>query len=350
MKYTNKQNIHPLIVKAVKRDTYVSLGDISVTTLVDSPKIALLKKMHRNDLVMDVEDALNALEGTMKHTILELSDVSNTDAQKVMQFVETMQKYHDKYLSNAKGEKEMVRRKYAKKIQEVIKFSSEFLDVHFENFRKGVLIEEIMTHNFCGWILKGQFDRFEVDEGKMLDLKVTSVWTYKNKVEHKNYEMQQNIYALLVKKVLGLEVKSSSLIFWFRDFQKAKRGTGLYPPSKIWEYKVRLHPLEKVEAYVEERIKLHQKVDAEGQDSYDCTPEERWAEPDKWKVYKKGGQRAKMTLYSKEEAERWKAENTSSDHEIRFFPGNNKRCEEYCVVSQWCNQFKKIKLIKEQGL
>lgn len=343
MKYTNKQNIHPLIVKAVKRETYVSLGDISVTTLIDSPKIAFLKKMHRNDLEMDVEDALNALEGTMKHNIIELSDISNTDALKAEQFIQTMKKYEEIYLKNAAKGDEMKRRAYAKKLSETAKFAFSFLSAHFPNYREKVLIEEIMTCNFSGWILKGQFDRFEVDNKSLIDLKVTTVWTYKNKVEHKTYEWQQNIYALMIKKTLGYDVEKASLLFWFRDFQKSKRGQGIYPPSKIWEYKVPLLPLERVEAYVEERMALHQRVDREGQDSYDCTPEERWAEPDKWKVYKKGGQRAKMTLYSKEEAERWSRENTNGDHEIRFFQGHNRRCEEYCPVSKWCTQFKKLK-------
>lgn len=343
MKYTNKYNLDPLIVKAVKRDTYVSKGDISVTTLIDSPKIAFLKKMYSNDLQMDIEDALNALEGTMKHTLLELADVSNADALKVLQFVETMTKYKEKYIKNAKGEHEMVRRNYAKKLEAAAEFAAEFMQVHFPNYREKVLLEEVMTLNFNGWTVKGQFDRFEIETKELKDLKVTTVWTYKNKVEHKNYERQQNIYALMIKKIYGYDVDKAALLFWFRDFSKAMRGQGLYPPSKVWRYDVPLWPLDKVEEYVIERVKLHQKVDIEGADSYDCTPEERWAEPNKWKVYKKGGQRAKMTLYSKQEAERWKSENGDPNLEIRFFQGNNKRCEEYCPVARWCNQFKKLK-------
>ena len=342
MRYTNNQNLHPLIVKAATRNTYVSKGDISVTTLIDSPKIAFLKKRYQHHLVMDVEDSLNALEGTMKHSLLELADISNTDALKAMEFAEVMKRYEHKYLKNAKGDKEIVRRKYAKKLASMAEFAEDFMQQHFKDFREKVMLEEVMTYKFNGWILKGQFDRFEVENKALIDLKVTTVWTYKNKTEHKTYSWQQNIYALMIKKIYNLDVDKASLLFWFRDFQKIKRGQGLYPPAKVWEYPVKLLPLDEVEDYVIERIKLHQKVETEGEDSYECTPEERWAEPDMWKVYKKGGQRAKMTLYSEAEAERWKAENTDGKDEIRFFKGRSKRCEEYCLVSQWCNQFKKM--------
>ena len=57
MKYTNKHNLPESFVDFATNDKY-SKGnsDISVTTLIDSPRIRLMKEQHKNDIQEDVID------------------------------------------------------------------------------------------------------------------------------------------------------------------------------------------------------------------------------------------------------------------------------------------------------
>ena len=72
MKYTNEMNLPASMVSAIINDTY-SMGkaDISVTTLIQPPKIRVLTSRHREEIVEDVADRVWALLGTNTHAIIE---------------------------------------------------------------------------------------------------------------------------------------------------------------------------------------------------------------------------------------------------------------------------------------
>ena len=60
------------MVKLLKRYTYSrGKADISVTELINPPQIAVLKRVHRNDIEEDLVDRFWALMGTNIHKILE---------------------------------------------------------------------------------------------------------------------------------------------------------------------------------------------------------------------------------------------------------------------------------------
>jgi hypothetical protein len=72
MKYTNEQNLPASMVSAIINDTY-SMGkaDISVTSLIQPPKIRVLTSRHKEEIVEDVADRVWALLGTNTHAIIE---------------------------------------------------------------------------------------------------------------------------------------------------------------------------------------------------------------------------------------------------------------------------------------
>ena len=72
MKVTNNHNLPQSFVDFARNDKY-SKGhaDISVTTLIDSARVRVMRDHYHNERVVDVVDNIWALFGTAVHHVLE---------------------------------------------------------------------------------------------------------------------------------------------------------------------------------------------------------------------------------------------------------------------------------------
>lgn len=76
MKLTNKLGLPEALVNAIANDPYTrGKSDISVTQLIDSPRIRMLHKQH--EVEEDVSDRIWSLLGQSVHTILERAESSD---------------------------------------------------------------------------------------------------------------------------------------------------------------------------------------------------------------------------------------------------------------------------------
>ncbi len=77
MKITNNFGMPQPFVDFAINDKYSKgKADISVTTLIDSPKIRLMKEKHDHQIEVDAVDMVWALFGTAVHSVLENSKQS----------------------------------------------------------------------------------------------------------------------------------------------------------------------------------------------------------------------------------------------------------------------------------
>lgn len=340
---TNKHNLPEVICKAAQCQTYINKGDISVTSLIDSPKIRLFKKQYSTKVNKDVVDMLPAIEGTALHYVLEMADVYNAEARTLHRAIDVMEKLVNQFNNPAQM-------KFHHKAKQLRDGMQEVLAAGYKHYRKYVITEEIMQVQVLGWHLKGQFDRVELDKKKLIDFKKVSVWSYANKYESKQHNLQQNIYRWMIKKELDIDIAQSVLVKWFRDWQKTKAQStpsSVYPPQRVMEIEVPLMGFKEVEEYVTERIALHQRVELEGLDSYQCTPEEKWQSASSWKVYNANPEKQKRALvsefYREKDALKWVLDNEHKYPEgviVKKLEGENKRCKEYCEFRDFCNQYK----------
>ena len=77
MKLTNKHNLPEAIYNAVKNDPYRKQGHITVTTLINPPRIRALEQRHADELEEDVSDRLWSLLGQAVHVVLERAGADN---------------------------------------------------------------------------------------------------------------------------------------------------------------------------------------------------------------------------------------------------------------------------------
>ena len=72
MRITNHHNLSAPIVKALSRDDYTrGASHRSVTQLIDSPRIRILRERHWDELTEDVSEKMWSVLGTAVHRIFE---------------------------------------------------------------------------------------------------------------------------------------------------------------------------------------------------------------------------------------------------------------------------------------
>ena len=288
MKLTNKFGLPQTFVNVIQRPTYTKgKANISVTELLNSPRIVQLKRKYWDEIETDASEMVWALFGSAVHNILE----------------------HGK-------------------------------DDHH-------IVEERIFTEHEGWKLSGAIDLQEVEEDGIVlsDYKVTGAWSVMN--EKQDWHNQLNVYAWLVEKVKKQPVKKLQIIAIVRDWAARDTVKEGYPSSPIATIDIPLWPMEQREAYINERIHLHSAAYFESEtegEMAECTADEMWEKPEKFAVKKEGGVRAKSLHDSRQEAE---VALPPKGYFIEHRPGSRTRCESYCQVSGFCTQYQQY--LKEQS-
>jgi hypothetical protein len=291
MKLTNKYGIPQTFMNVLERPTYSKgKAHISATQLLNSPKIVALTRKFDDQIEQDASEMVWSIFGSAVHNVLE----------------------HGKD------------------------------DNH--------LVEERIHAEFDGWHITGAVDLqiLNPDGVDVRDYKTTSVWAAMN--EKPEWEDQLNVYAWLVEKVKKVPVTSLGIVAILRDWKEreSKQKEG-YPEAPIKELPIKLWSMEERTAYIESRIALHSSCDfaleTDG-DLPDCTPAEMWEKPTTWAIKKKGGVRA-FKVYETEEHAKEAIANMDKVYEIEVRKGERTRCENYCPVSPYCQQYRDYLSTKE---
>jgi len=277
---TNKHNLPAPLVSVIKNDPYdAGLSDISTTSLISPPRIVQLRKRHDHEITEDVADNIYRLIGSNTHHILEL--VNNTGCIKERRFYGT----------------------------------------------------------YCGWVVSGQIDLYEITPAILSDYKVTSVWSVINGIKPE-HEAQLNINAELMRNE-GIEPKHLQIVNFLRDWSMRKAHEENYPSCQVHVQNVDMWGSAK--SFIEARVSMHKACESLPDDELPpCTPDERWERPTKYAVMKKGRKSALRLLDSESEAEDYIELKGLAvpTHYIDVREGESVRCESYCNINQFCNFYK----------
>jgi len=298
-KITNNLGLPQTLVNLARRDRY-SRGKsrLSVTQIIDSPRVRVLREKYEDEIVTDVSEMVWPLMGQAFHHVVEQgADSEHLPEERL------------------------------------------FLDVSGWTISGGVDLQSLGVN--------GAGDH----EVVISDYKLTSAWAIMN--NKADWERQLNLYAHLVERTKNYKVTGLTIIAVCRDWSRHEAGyKESYPkapismvPQRLWDEAERL-------SYLEGRVALHQEAERLqewGESLPECSDDERWYRPGKLAVVKPGGKRALKVF---EWSERADAEEFAKSNRaaIEERPGLNTRCESFCSVSQWCEQFKKIKGENNDGI
>jgi len=177
MKLTNKYDLPQTLINLYEkqREEYAETkgdADVSVTQLIRSPRIDLLRKKHFAKIEEDISDRLWAILGTVIHRIME----DGADEEHIAE----------------------------------------------ENLKTKVM----------GWTIKGGIDVVRTgNHVSILDYKFTKAYKYQ-KGDFLDWEEQMNLYALLLRIVKDLYVDSLEVVVFVRDFSQGLVDQQKnYPPA-----------------------------------------------------------------------------------------------------------------------
>jgi hypothetical protein len=284
MKLTNKHNLPQTFVNVIQRPTYSrGSSEISVTEILSPPQIVQLRRRHSDQIEVDAADQVWSLFGSAVHNILQ----------------------HGKD------------------------------DNH--------VVEERLFTQFNNWSISGQIDLQEYQsDGSVVisDYKVTSAWAVQQ--EKTEWIDQLNIYAWLVERVKSVPVTGLKIVGIVRDWSRREAANKeTYPQAPVvvidiplWEGLVR-------ENYIRDRLNMHNEANfsAVSGEMPACTSEEMWEKPTTYAVMREFGKRAKKVFLFKQEAEAYLAEQKGT-HFIETREGGRTRCESFCQVAPFCEQYK----------
>jgi hypothetical protein len=201
MKFTNKYNLPESLVNCITNDTYdlnkTDENTISITTLINEPKIRQLKLRYADQIEEDISEQIWRVLGQSVHAILDRVELENS------------------------------------------------------------LKEERITIEKYGMKISGKSDLYHNEQ--ISDYKVTSVWSIIFSPEGKpEWEEQLNCYAWLYRQS-GFTVNSLQIIAILRDWAKRDIAKKNYPQIPVAVQNIKLWTTEQQENYIKTRAEEHLK-------------------------------------------------------------------------------------------
>lgn len=304
MPLTGMDKIRPLRdAILVHRDQYNSGGaDYSVTTLLDPPRVVFLNKRHLHKVDLFVEDLIHSYNGTAAHD-------------------------------------------YWEKMLNLIPNSPYEMET-----RLGMIIN--------GRSVKGAFDCVYNQED-MYDMKTTSVWKamFGDKLD---WTAQQNMYRFLYNEDRNIWLKTLRIVALFRDWSKREmqRSSYKYPKRNCVEYQLPLWEPKDTLSFMEGRVNtMIANEDVADDDLPMCSYQDMWSKPDQVAVKSTRLKKAVRVLSSQKAAENFvknylkgltcKDSVKTLSYELR--PASRTRCEAWCPVNKYCNQYHDYLSAKAKG-
>lgn len=285
MKLTNKYGLPGALVAFAKRNTYnAGKSDITVTSLIDSPRVKGLQKSHADSLEEDVSDVVWRLTGTAIHHILEQYEVAEH------------------------------------------------------------IPEERLFVHMAGWDVSGQIDSqvIEPDGVTIWDYKFTSA--YAVMANKQDWHNQLNMYAFLARKAKGVHVKALKICAFIRDWSQYKTSTDGYPPASVSVLDIPVWDADVAEAYVNERLSIHAEADATmtlGGTLARCSDAEQWRGPPSYAVMREKNLAGRAWRVFDKEAEATEFCLNNKGGVVQLRPSESVRCKgNYCKVAAFCDQWK----------
>ncbi len=290
-----KEQINDDILKHYNNNKYVRIGsDLSVTELMMPTKIVHLRNRHRDEIKEDsLENILPSLIGSATHDGLQ-------------RYLRTEGKISGKYLC-----------------------------------------ERRMLNVINGKRIAGRFDILQ-NNNTILDIKVTRVWKYLFGGKDE-WEQQLNVYRWMLHQD-GFNIKRLRVMMVLLDWSKVQTWHDpKYPKSRIQFIEIDKWPLQQVEDYMKGRVDEYVKNENVPDNALPkCTEAERWSNAPVFKLYRTKTQKsATKNFDSLKRATAYELKCKQNDPKkwagshIKTFRGEPfKRCESWCSVAPWCEQFK----------
>lgn len=293
MKIVNRHKMPPALLHAANASMYdKGDADVSVTELIGPMRIAMLNRMHDDQIEVDVRDMSLAMMGTSFHALM----------------------------------------------------------AEAAEFERNVVSEERITIEALGTKVSGQIDRQVISEKGIIiqDFKMTSVAALRKKVaefssvtqlqDQPDWVQQTNLYAYLVSHTKRQPIIRIEVIAFVRDWSRLRADKDKsYPQSPFVTISIRKFNKISQRKFLHDRVKAYQKAVSDTEmhgRPPPCSLDEMWSVDDYWTF---GGRRMDKDVAFRLFQRLPLAEKARTFPQL--VPGDRKRCKHYCAVAPFCSQF-----------
>jgi hypothetical protein len=286
MKITNKANLPDPIYRAICNDQYTGgHAYASVTGLLKPTRMFWLQKRHYNEIEQDAADMIFMLMGSAMHSVLERGEGASS------------------------------------------------------------LIEQRFELPIGHKVVSGAVDCYE--NGIIQDYKFTSIWSWTYRSDKPEWEQQLNMYAYLCRHA-GLPVKALQIICIFKDWSATKQKHDSGYPNQVEVIDIPLWDESRQFGFIEAKMnELAKYEDVDDADLPECPQSDRWQDPIKYAVKKKGNKKAKRLFDTLADAEDYLSVQ-KDDCLIETRESIPKRCVGYCSASGFCSWYQTYKQQEEE--
>jgi hypothetical protein len=209
---------------------------------------------------------------------------------------------------------------------------------HAAKNNHNILTEIRHETKFNGYYISGKFDVYDIANKELLDYKDTTVYKVKSggtgDIDH---HRQLNILKWILHRETDIKVEKMTLFYFLKDWQKNQylRDQENYPERK-WTM-INVEPMD-IESFISDRLQYHFVNPPEY-----CSMEERWGNDEAWAVLNQKGTRALPGGVCKTQEEAEELASRKANGGIEYRPAEDKRCENYCSVKQFCTYWQSKK-------
>jgi hypothetical protein len=155
-----------------------------------------------------------------------------------------------------------------------------------------VYLEQRVSRKVGSNLISGKYDM--VLDGVVRDVKTTKSFSYGDKGSDRKYVLQGSIYRWLSPDIIIADYMY--IDFVFTDWMQGKTADPKYPQYPIIPRRLELLSLTETEHYITNKInQITSLMYAPEEDMPECTPEELWQTPSKFKYYKDPNKRTRST-------------------------------------------------------
>jgi hypothetical protein len=216
-----------------------------------------------------------------------------------------------------------------------------------DNVNKNWQIERRLLSVINGVRVAGRFDAL-YDNKVLYDFKVTRAWKFE-KGDYTDWEIQLNCYDYMLS-LDGIQLESLKIAGIVLDWQSGKVWKQGYPQSRFPIIDIKKWSVKEQEKYLSDKVtKWSTSLQLPSGKLPLCSAEERWASKPVWKLFRtKSSKRATKVFPSQSRAKAYlQACQIGTKNQKKWDQGYItkhvdtpfKRCEDWCDVSTFCNQF-----------
>ena len=309
---TNKYNLNLPMQVWLNHDNYDYVNDskyISATSLLKPIKQIILAQRYQGEQEGDISDYISSKYGTSIHAGIEEAWTSPKLKENLLKLGINQATVDKIKVNPAKVEEGDI----------------------------PVYLEQRFVRKLGDWVVGGKFDL--IFDGKLMDNKSTSVWTYLYGSKVEDYTKQLSIYRWLNSDLVTNDYFTINYIFTDWSQTKALQQDD-YPKCRIVSKDYKLMELADTERMIKNKLDLIDKYSNVPDDALpDCTDEELWRSPTVYKYYKNQKKLTRATKVFDDYAQAAAYMNIEQGGKGIVIPvlGSVRRCS-YCSCFNHCKQ------------